>query len=288
MWDPERRQARSRKGFLARAARRSISALLPLLIFAAACVSVQTTQPGVIGVTRPQQMSPLISEAELQAGAKDAYQKLTGEAASRGKLNADRVALARVRAVSQRLIAQVPVFRPDAARWNWEINLLDSPEVNAWCMPGGKIAIYSGFLAKIQPTDAELAAVIGHEIAHALREHARERASRAVTQGLLLEIAGAAAGAPAGSIDFAKLALEVTTNLPNSRGQEDEADRIGVELAARAGYDPRAAVSLWRKMMAQGGNAPPEFLSTHPSAASRIRSVETYAGRVLHLYRPHS
>jgi predicted Zn-dependent protease len=249
-------------------------------------MSVQTTSPGAIGVTRQQQMSPLISEAELQAGAKEAYQKLTREAAAKGKLNANSAALSRLRVVSQRLIAQTPVFRPDAARWSWEINLLDSPEVNAWCMPGGKIAMYTGFLQKIQPTDAELAAVIGHEIAHALREHSRERASRAVTQGLLLEAAGAAAGAPAGGVDFAKLALEVTTNLPNSRAQEDEADRIGVELAARAGYDPRAAASLWRKMTALGGDAPPEFLSTHPSAASRVRSVETYAAKVAHLYRP--
>jgi predicted Zn-dependent protease len=285
MWEPEG-QSRAKKRSRGGAARRWVSAGSLLLLSAAGCMTVQTTSPGAIGVRRPQQMSPLISEAELQAGAKQAYQKLTSEAAARGKLNANRAALGQVRGVSQRLIAQTHVFRPDAARWSWEINLIDSPEVNAWCMPGGKIAIYTGFLQKIQPTEAELAAVIGHEIAHALREHARERASRAVTQGVLLEIAGAAAGAPAGTIDFAKLALEVTTNLPNSREQEDEADRIGVELAARAGYDPRAAVTLWRKMLAQGGKAPPEFLSTHPSAASRIQSVGRYSNQVLHLYQP--
>jgi predicted Zn-dependent protease len=269
--------------------RRACKRIGPVLwiVAALACETVQTTSPGMIGVRRPQSMSPLVSEADLQSGAKQAYVKLIGDAAAKGKLNSDRAATARVRAVSQRLIAQTRVFRPDAARWAWEVNVLASPEVNAWCMPGGKIAIYSGLLDKIQPTDAELAAVIGHEISHALREHSRERASRAVTEGLVLEAVGAAAGAPAGSLDFAKLALEVTFELPNSREQEDEADRMGVELAARAGYDPRAAVSLWRKMLAQeGGSGTPEFLSTHPASATRVRSVEAYAQKVLPLYQP--
>ena len=265
--------------------RRSI--LLCIVAALAGCETVNTTAPGAIGVRRPQSMSPLVSEADLQTGAKQAYVKLLGEAKAKGKLNADPSAVSRVRGVSQRLIAQTRVFRPDAARWAWEINVLDSPEVNAWCMPGGKIAIYTGLLDKIQPTDAELAAVIGHEISHALREHSREQASQAVTEGLVLESVGAAAGAPTGSLDLAKLALQVTFDLPNSREMEDEADRMGVELAARAGYDPRAAVSLWRKMLAQGGGSePPEILSTHPASSTRIRSVETYAQKVLPLYQP--
>jgi predicted Zn-dependent protease len=248
------------------------------------CHSVRTTQPGVVGVERTQRMSPLISEADLQAGAAQAYRDLLTQAAEQGRLDTDRAALDRARSISRRLIAQTQVFRPDAPGWSWEIHVIASPEVNAWCMPGGKLALYTGLLERVQPSAAELAAVIGHEIAHALREHARERASRAFTQGLLLDILGAAAGVDPGSIDFARLALEVTLNFPNSREQEDEADRIGVELAARAGYDPRAAVTLWQKLIELNGGAPPEFLSTHPSANARIRAVARYAERALPLY----
>jgi predicted Zn-dependent protease len=248
------------------------------------CQSVSTTDPGAIGVERKQQMSPLVTEAGLRQGAANAYRGLTDEAAKKGQLNRDGVAVLRVRTIVQRIVGQSGVFRDDAADWPWEVNVITSPEVNAWCMPGGKIAIYSGFIERIQPTDAELAAVIGHEVAHALREHARERASHAVTQGLLLEVIGRVAGVGAGAIDLTQLALEVTLNLPNSREHEDEADRIGVELAARAGFDPRAAVTLWQKMTAIGGQRSPEFLSTHPSGESRQRDVARYAEKMLPLY----
>jgi predicted Zn-dependent protease len=190
-----------------------------------------------------------------------------------------------VRTISQRLIAQTPVFRPDAQNWGWEVNVIDVKEINAWCMPGGKIAVYSGMIERLKLTDSELAAVIGHEIAHALREHGRERASRAVTQGLVLGVLGAATGVGQGGVDLAQLALEVTTNLPNSRGQEVEADRIGVELAARAGYDPRAAVTLWQKMDQAAGDGPPAFLSTHPASEARQRDVAAYAEKVMPLYQ---
>jgi predicted Zn-dependent protease len=140
-------------------------------------------------------------------------------------------------------------------------------------------------MERLQLTDSELAAVIGHEIAHALREHGRERASRAVTQGLVLGVLGAATGVGQGGVDLAQLALEVTTNLPNSRGQEVEADRIGVELAARAGYDPRAAVTLWQKMDKAAGDGPPQFLSTHPTSEARQRDVAAYAEKVMPLYQ---
>lgn len=250
----------------------------------AGCQTVRTTEPGVIGVARTQAMSPLVSEAQLQEGAAQAYRQVIDEAAAKRRLNNDTAQLEQIRAISRRLIDQTRTFRSDAAGWHWEINVIASPEVNAWCMPGGKIAVYTGLLDKARPTPAELAAVIGHEIAHALREHARERASRAVTQGLLVDIIGAATGVGGGSIDFARLALEVTLNLPNSREQEDEADRIGVELAARAGYDPRAAVTLWEQMAKLGGGGSIEFLSTHPAAEARAKNVAAYAQQVLPLY----
>jgi predicted Zn-dependent protease len=260
-------------------------ALVGVAALAAACASVETTEPGVVGVERQQSMSALLSTEDMHRGAAEAYAKVLAEARAKGVLNRDAAQAARVRTISQRLIAQTPVFRPDARGWAWEVNVIDVKEINAWCMPGGKIAVYSGIIERLQLTDAELAAVIGHEIAHALREHGRERASRAVTQGLVLGVLGAAAGVPQGGVDLAQLALEVTTNLPNSRGQENEADRIGVELAARAGYDPRAAVALWQKMDKAGGGGPPAFLSTHPASEARQRDLQDYAEKVMPLYQ---
>jgi predicted Zn-dependent protease len=252
---------------------------------AAACATVETTESGVVGVERRQSMSALVTEADINRGAEQAYAQVLAEARAKGVLNRDPAQAARVRTVAQRLIAQTAVFRPDAQKWAWEINVIDVKEINAWCMPGGKIAVYSGIIDRLQLTDAELAAVIGHEIAHALREHGRERASRAVTQGLVLGVLGAAAGVPQGGVDLAQLALEVTLNLPNSRGQEVEADRIGVELAARAGYDPRAAVTLWQKMDQAASGGPPAFLSTHPASEARQRDVAEYAEKVMPLYQ---
>jgi predicted Zn-dependent protease len=245
---------------------------LGAVILAAACATVET-------------MSALVSEEDINRGAQEAYAQVLAEARAKGVLNRDPAQTARVRTISQRLIAQTPVFRPDAQKWAWEVNVIDVKEINAWCMPGGKIAVYTGMIERLQLTDSELAAVIGHEIAHALREHGRERASRAVTQGLVLGVLGAATGVGQGGVDLAQLALEVTTNLPNSRGQEVEADRIGVELAARAGYDPRAAVTLWQKMDQAASGGPPAFLSTHPASEARQRDVAAYAEKVMPLYQ---
>ncbi|CAN0512527.1 unnamed protein product, partial [Phaeothamnion confervicola] len=168
--------------------------------------------------------------------------------AQKGQLDRDPGQAARVRAVAARLIPQTAAFRADAPGWQWEVHVISSNEVNAWCMPGGKIAVYTGILDGLRLTDDELAAVMGHEISHALREHGRERASQAMAQGLLINVVGAAAGLSGTTQDLSKFVLDLTFNLPNSRQDETEADRIGVELAARAGYDPRAAISLWQKM----------------------------------------
>jgi predicted Zn-dependent protease len=275
--------ARQQLPAVALVARRLLAAAAVAL--AAACASVETTEPGVVGVDRRQSMSPLVSEEDLEQGAAQAYAQMLAQARAKGALNNDAAQTARVRTISQRLIAQTPVFRPDAQKWAWEVNVINVQEINAWCMPGGKIAVYSGIIERLKLSDAELAAVIGHEIAHALREHGRERASRAVTQGLVLGVLGAAAGVGQGGMDLAQLAMEVTLNLPNSRGQETEADRIGVELAARAGYDPRAAVALWQKMDQAAGGGPPAFLSTHPASEARQRDLAVYAEKVLPLYQ---
>jgi predicted Zn-dependent protease len=261
--------------FLLRAALLGLAAL--------ALVSCKTTtQPGAVGADRKQFM--LLSAGEVDRSAALAYQQELKKAAGKNALNRDGAQVARVRAISRRLIPATAVFRADAPNWEWEVNVISSGEVNAWCMPGGKMAVYSGLIEKLKVTDDELAAVMGHEIAHALREHGRERASQAAAQSVALSVGGALLGLGGGSVQLASIITDVTFNLPNSREHEVEADRVGVELAARAGYDPRAAITLWQKMGQAGGSAPPQFLSTHPSPQNRAKDLTDYAARVMPLY----
>ncbi|VCU72143.1 TPR repeat-containing protein YfgC precursor [Pigmentiphaga humi] len=264
--------------------RGAVAAAVIALAAVAGCESVNTTQGGAIGIDRSQRMSSLVSEAELDQQAVQLYQQTLSQARSKGELNTNAAQLTRVRTISQRLIGQVGVFRPDARNWKWEVNVIDSKEVNAWCMPGGKIAVYTGLINTVKPTDDELAAVLGHEIAHALREHARERASQQMATSMGLSVLAAITGSQASS-DLGGALANVMFSLPNSRLHETEADRMGVELAARAGYDPRAAVTLWTKMGQTGGSAPPELLSTHPSAESRIADLRQASEKVLSLYQ---
>ncbi len=250
------------------------------------CQTVQTTRGGTVGVDREQRM--IVSSQQVDAAAREQYAAVLKTSAEKGRLNPDGAEAARVRRIAQRLIPHTAVFRDDAPRWQWEVNVIESDDVNAWCMPGGKIAVYTGLIDKLKLTDEELAAVIGHEIGHALREHARERMSRQmVTQ------AGAAVGAVALEIftgvrinpEMAGAFGQAMFVLPNSRENEQESDRIGVELAARAGYDPRAALSLWEKMsQVTGGSGRAEWLSTHPAHETRIRDLRDYSQRVLPLY----
>jgi len=252
-------------------------------LLATACQTVQTTQPGAIGVNRKQMM--MVSAEKVDEGAKVAYDQEVNKARSAGKLNSDKQDYDRVQRISQRLIPQTKIFRPDAAGWNWEVNVQSSEDVNAYCMPGGKIMVYTGLIDTVKPTDAELAAVIGHEIAHALREHSRERLSRAYAEQMVLAGVAVATGAEQSTMQLASQVSAVTFTLPHSREQEAEADRIGLELMARAGYDPNAAVTLWQKMSQASSGGPPEFLSTHPSGESRIRDLEKNVPRVLPLYQ---
>ncbi len=258
--------------------------LLVAVAFAcAACQTVQTTQPGAVGVERKQLM--LVSEQQVEQGAQEAYQQELSKARTQGALNTNPQHYQRVQRISKKLIPHTAVFRPDAAQWKWEINVQTSEDVNAYCMPGGKIMVYTGLIEELQATDAELAAVIGHEIAHALREHSRERISRAYAEQLALTGVAVATGASDSVMSIASQVSAVTFTLPHSREQEAEADRIGLELMARAGFDPNAAITLWQKMGKLGGGGPPEFLSTHPSSASRIKDLEANVPRVLPLYK---
>jgi predicted Zn-dependent protease len=256
------------------------------VVWLAACST--TTEQGAVGVERKQLL--LVSSAEMDQAASAAYQNVLKEQTPKGNVNKDPQQTERVRGIAKRLIPQTAVFRKDAPEWKWEVNVLTSSEVNAWCMPGGKIAVYTGIIEKLSITDDELAAVMGHEISHALREHGRERASQQAATGVGASLVGVVAEiflpgsgqlATAGTGAAGQLAY----NLPYSRLQETEADRMGVELAARAGYDPRAAIALWQKMAKlSSGGAPPQILSTHPSHDTRIKDLEVFSQRVLPLY----
>ncbi len=259
--------------------------LLGTLSVLAACQSVQTTQPGMVGVERKQTMARMLSSNQVNGGAEKAYQQVLQEARKKNLLNRDAAQVARVRRIADRVIPVTSAFRSDAPGWKWEVNVISSDEVNAWCMPGGKIAFNTGLIEKLKLSDDELAAIMGHEIAHALREHGRERASQAALQGTVLNIGAAILGVGELAVDLSSIVLNVTLNLPNSRVDEIEADRIGVELAARAGFDPAAAVTLWQKMSQLGGGRGPQFLSTHPSPENRIRDLQDYANRVMPLYQ---
>jgi len=226
----------------------------------------------------------LVSSDEMNRGAVDAYQKVQQEAAKKGQLNRDPAQTARVRRIASRLIPSTAAFRPDARNWRWEVNVINSDEVNAWCMPGGKIGVYSGLISKLNISDDELAAVMGHEIAHALREHSREQASLEHVQSAVIGIGGALLGLSDLAQNLGQLVAEVVFNRPHSRQDETEADRIGVELAARSGFDPRGAVTLWQKMGRLGGGQPPQWLSTHPSNETRTRDLQEYSQRVMPLY----
>ena len=252
--------------------------LLPL----GACQTVQTTQAGAVGIDRTQRMA--VSAQSMEQSANKQYAQVLAEAQKKDKLNTDTAQYERVKAIADKLIKQTPAFRTDALGWKWEVNVLTSNEVNAWCMPGGKIAVYTGLIDKLKITDDELAAVMGHEIAHALREHSRERASEQAIAGIGISIVAAVAGVGQIGQKGMEYAYQGLLGLPNSRAHETEADRIGVELAARAGYDPRAAITLWQKMGQVGGGEPPKFMSTHPPRSDRVRDLTNYSEKVMPLY----
>ncbi|KTC24391.1 peptidase M48 [Pseudomonas putida] len=253
-------------------------------VLLAGCQAVNTTSGGAVGVERKQYMFSMLSTDEVNQMYAQSYQQTLGEASTKGMLDKTSTTAKRVQAIADRLIVQAPKFRPDAAQWKWEVNLIKSDELNANCGPGGKIIFYTGLIDKLKLTDDEIAAVMGHEIAHALREHGREAMSKAYGVEMARQGAGALFGLGQDSLALADTVVQYSMTLPNSRSNENEADLIGLELAARAGYNPNAAISLWNKMTEASGGSQPEFMSTHPASSSRIASLQAAIPKVMPLY----
>lgn len=253
-------------------------ALTSLLL---ACAN--TTRSGAVGVNRSQFL--VVSASEVDRLSAVSYNEQNQKAKEKNILLTSGPEYDRLKAISNRLISQTGVFRDDTRQWNWQLVLINAPILNATCAPGGKITFYTGLIEQLNLTDDEIAAIMGHEIAHALREHGRERLSQAMAQSAVTNIAMAAAGAYGSAISAANQAAQYILVLPNSRQNESEADAIGLELAARAGFKPQAAISVWQKMnKATQGKGTPEFLSTHPSGETRIEQLSELMPAVEPLY----
>jgi predicted Zn-dependent protease len=262
----------------------TIARSITLGLFALVLGACETsTAPGVVGAERRQLL--LVSSEEINAMAEQAYGEMKADAQNQGVLNTDADLLRRVQTIGQRMRAHTAIFREDAPNWNWELNVLKSDQLNAFCMPGGKIMFYSGLIEQLDLTDAEIAIVMGHEVAHALREHSREQMSQALAAQTAIGVGAAIFGVGPEGANLVGSGYQALIATRFSRTDESEADRIGLELTARAGYDPRAGVTLWQKMMAanQGGR-PPELLSSHPAEANRVREIEALLPTVMPLY----
>lgn len=252
-----------------------VTMLCMLLAFLSACATSPTG--------RRQLM--LVSEDQAIAASKQQYLATMSELSKEGKLVKDPKLVKRIDTITGRLIAQAIDMRPATADWEWSVEVIDDPEmVNAWCMAGGRMAIYTGLINKIDPTDDELAQVMGHEISHALANHTAERMSVAMATSVGVLAAGVLSDKPAITMAGAAGAAAVAITLPNSRKSETEADRIGIELAAKAGYDPRAAATLWEKMGKAGGKGPPQFLSTHPAPQNRQATLQALENEMMPYY----
>ena len=248
----------------------------------------QQPQPADIGVRKEvgkeSRFTKLVPAEQVEQAAAQQYAQMMRGAADQRALGPDNhPQVQRLRAIAQRIIPYAEPWNARAGQWRWEVNLLGGKELNAFCMPGGKIAFFHGILAQLQLSDDEVAAIMGHEVAHALREHARERMGKTAATRIGASVLSAFLGL--GGVGDAALNMggQLLT-LKFSRDDESEADIVGMELAARAGYNPQAGVTLWQKMLATGKGAPPPFLSTHPSGATRIQDIEGKLPKVAPIY----
>ena len=227
----------------------------------------------------------IVSESQAIAASKQAYVQMLSPLQKEGKLDSDPVLKARIDKITGRLVAQAIRFRPETAQWEWTVKVIDDPKtVNAFCMAGGRMAVYTGLLQQVKPTDDELAQVMGHEIAHALSNHTAEKMSVAMASDLAVTAVAASQNNSELALSGAALAAAIAIKLPNSRQAESEADRIGIELAARAGYDPHAAVTLWQKMEKISGGGRLDFLSTHPAPEKRMETLAALVPQMMPYY----
>ncbi len=260
----------ARRGFLLAGAASAAAAVLP----AAAQVDVG----------KSSSVRKLVPADQLEQAAGQQYSQMMAEARSQGALMGDGSAqLRRLRAMANQLIPHTAPWNDRAKSWRWEVNLINSPQINAFCMPGGKIAFYTGILDKLKLTDDEAAMIMGHEMAHALREHARERLAKTQATGMGLSVLSQLFGLG----DLGNVAANLGTQLLSlrfSRDDETEADLVGLELAARSAFQPAASVSLWQKMAQASGSGGPAFLSTHPSGPERIQQLQANVPKVQGLY----
>ena len=242
---------------------RTLTRTATLLVSAALLVACATSPTG-----RSQLL--LVSPESAVVESRKAYISTVRQLDAQDKLLDDPLLADRVQVITGRLVAVAVQEYPHTRDWDWSVALIDGPEtINAWCMAGGRMAVYSGLFEKLKLNDDEFAQIMGHEISHALANHTAERMSVAMATSVGVVAAGVASDNHGAALAGAALAAQLAIQLPNSRASESEADQIGIELAARAGYDPAAAVTLWEKMAKAGGGAPVEFLSTHPTPGNR-------------------
>ena len=257
--------------------RRRFAAALAAATLPMVSARAQDKKPADEGIRRDvgkeSRFTKLVPAEDIEAAASQQYAQMLQKAQQQRALAPDsHPQVERLRYIAKRLIPSAEGWNSRAKQWKWEVNLLGSKDLNAFCMPGGKIAFFHGILQQLQLSDDEVATIMGHEMAHALREHARERMGKTAAT----RIGASALSALLGLGNVGDAALNMGAQLLTlkfSREDESEADIVGMELASRAGYDPGAGVTLWQKMMEASKGAPPQFLSTHPAGASRIADI---------------
>ena len=255
-----------------------------LLGLALSCAAPAIWARDGVDVGERSSFSKLVSADQVEKAAVQQYAQVQSEARTKGALLPDNhPQVVRVRAIAQRIIPFTYEWNKRAASWRWEVSVLKSDQINAFCMPGGKIAFYTAILDQLKLTDDEVAMVMGHEMAHALREHARERMGKTTATRFGASLLSGLLGLGNTGDALLNMGSQLLT-LKFSREDESEADLVGMELAARAGYDPRSGVTLWKKMAAASKGAPPQFMSTHPSSSTRIDDIEANLPKVIPLY----
>ena len=264
--------------------KRLLNLLLTAVIAAAPAFARDEAPQEGVDVGRTSRLAKLVPAAQVEQGAAQQYQQMKQQAAQQRALAPDdHPQVVRLRAIAKKMLPFTGKWNDRANAWKWEVNLIGSKQINAFCMPGGKIAFYSGILDTLKLTDDEVAAVMGHEIAHALREHARARMGKQAATNIGANVVSQVFGL--GNLGNAALGAGANLlTLKFSRDDETEADLVGLDLMARAGYDPRAGVTLWKKMLAANKGAPPQWMSTHPSSDTRIKEIEKHLVQVMPLY----